>query len=159
MKDKFLPYLEISYGFVFSVEILLAIISFHAQIRATILLLAFLGVLLTHIVICVNRDVSKPSKSFFYLSCLWVVKVLVFVVNEGLNIFLRKTILILDWIDLFVLLIIAFLVFISFLIKKPFWYISNGGKLSFIFGIVSLLFLGWVTSKIILSLIDYLRMI
>ncbi len=145
VRNKFLTYLEASYACVLGVNILLPFIGFHAQTRAVILLLTFLGVLFTHIIICLNRDSSKAPKSFFYLTSLWIIKFVVFVANEGLNVFFNKTILILDWIDFFILLVIALLVSISFLIKKPFWYIKIEGKPYFIFGIVLLLSLGLVT--------------
>ena len=159
VRNKFLTYLEASYAFVLGVNILLPVINFHAQIRAVILLVTFLGVLFTHIIICLNRDESKAPKSFFYLTSLWIIKFVVFVANEGLNVISNKTILIMDLIDFFILLVIALLVSISFLIKKPFWYIKTGGKSYFVFGIVLLLSLGLITLGLVFAFVDYIRML
>ena len=86
---------------------------------------------------------------------------MVFVANEGLNVFSKKTILILDLIDFFILLVIALLVSISFLIKKPFWYIKTGGKSYFVFGIVLLSFLALITLGLVFVFVftDYIRML
>ncbi|MBI4653415.1 MAG: hypothetical protein HY752_00210 [Nitrospirae bacterium] len=157
MKDKFLFYLGVAYAFVFSILVLLAIISLHANIRAIVLLITFMSVLVTHVIISLNIDASKTNKKFFYLSWLWGVKFTVFVINEGLNFFFLKEILILDWIDLFLLHIIALLVSVSFLMKNPFWYIKTENKSYIMVGVAGLIFSCLTTLIVILALIDYIK--
>lgn len=157
MKEKILLQLEISYTSLASLLVLLAFVSIHAQMRAAVLLIMYLFVLTTHIMAGRGIPGEKMNTMFSLVTVLWIVKVFIFVLNEGLNYFLRRTTLILDWVDLMFLFVIAFLTCISFIYKKPFWYIRTKRGISTIFGTVAFLFLGWISVQVFLAFMDFYR--
>jgi hypothetical protein len=137
---------------------LLAAIPPHAKIRAILLVIAFIPVVFAHIIISLHTKANKTNKTFFFLSLLWCTKLIVYVMNEGINLFFQKELLFLGWIDLFLLLIISLLVSLSFIIKNPFFYIRTDKNIYKAFGILALIFSGWITLQIIFVFIDYVNM-
>lgn len=128
MKDKFLIFLGLIYAYVLFLFVILGVTSAGANTRALLLLIAFVLAVIIHSASAIHITASKTNKKFFFLSFLWGIKLSVFSMSEGLNSFFQKELLILDWIDLFLLLIIALLVSISFLTKNPFWYTKTEKK-------------------------------
>jgi hypothetical protein len=156
MKEEILLQLQASYAFLVGMVILLAILPIHAQMRALLLSITYLFVLVTHIIAGRTMRGEETNKMFFLLTVLWIIKLSIFLLNEGLNFFFQRAALILDWLDLMFLFAIAFLISLSFIGKKPFWYMKAKRRITMVFGIVAFLFLGWVSLQFIKSFMDFL---
>lgn len=152
MKDKYLFYLNISYVLFFGM-VPLSTFYFHSNIRAILLLIAFIPVIVIHVTILLDLYASKP---FIILSFLWITKFVFFAISEGLNYFLQKQLLLFEWIDVFLLLIIALMVSLSLLIKNPFWYVKAKSRIYRSAGVLTLIFSGWITLLMIIFLLDFM---
>lgn len=157
MKINYLLGLRISYGYLIFLFGIFAVLPPHAYIRALLLFTAFAYIVIMHIIILRSIEAGKINKGFFILSLLWGIKLVTFAVNEGLNLSFQEGPIALEWVDLFLLFILAIITSISFLFKKPFWYKKLDDKSSLIIGILSLIFSGWITLQIIFTLLDYLK--
>jgi hypothetical protein len=140
MRDKYLLYLVVSYALVIVSFVILGDV--YVSLRSFILSIVFTMVLIVHFLICWR---SNPNRLFYFLCFLWGIKWIIFVTSEGLTIFFRKTFFLLYTIDLFILLVIALLVSVSLLLKRPFWYRKSENKVYILFGIIGLMFSIWLT--------------
>ncbi len=154
MKDKYLFYLNLSYVLFFGM-VPLATFYFHSNIRAILLLIAFIPVIVIHVKIFLDIN-ACTGKPFIILSFLWITKLVFFAINEGLNYFFQNQLLLFEWIDVFLLLIIALMVSVSLLIKNPFWYVKAKSRIYRIAGVLALIFSGWITLLIIILILDFM---
>jgi len=128
---------------------------FPAHIRAALIFLFTLPVVVAHIRIF-NIATEFWSKRYFVaISLLWVCKLTVFSLNEGLHYF-SVGLLALDWLDLFLLLGISTLVSISFLMRAPFFYQPVRRKTVVLLGIGGLIMSASMAVMVALSIKDLL---
>ncbi len=127
MKVEELLRLYMAYAWCFAVTMFVfaATMKTRAEIRALLTLMALIPIVLTHILSTVHMVKTKgwgASPMFLVIGLLWGLKLFFLVINESLNYFLARTVLLLDWLDLVLWIVIAFIVFFSFAIKTPFFY-------------------------------------
>ena len=156
MKDKHLLYLKIAYVWALSLMFLSLIVDLYASARAILLLLAFIPVAAVHIIVSLNILMVRVKiiKTFLFISIVWCIKVIVFAISEGLYFFFQAGVALLDWIDLFLLIAIALLTSLSFLLRTPFFYTKEGGKIVVFIGAIGLLLSLWSAIMLGLSLAD-----
>ncbi len=157
MKDRYSLYLKIGYFSLFSIMTFssIAMNYLHAYIRAILFFITFTPITIIHLIISKNINAIKTNKFFFLLSILWIIKYVVFITNEGMNFFFQEIFLILEWIDSYLLHIIALLVSISFILKKPFWYEKSAKSGYIALGIVLLAISVFGTLAITFGLMEY----
>lgn len=158
MKDKFSIFLILIYVYISFLFVILGLTEAGANSRTLLLLTAFIIAVIVHISCAIHITASKTNKKFFFLSFLWGIKLAIFSINEALNFFFQKEMLVLDWIDLSLLLVIALMISVSFLIKFPFWYVTTENKISIGVGILALIFSGWLTLQAVFALVDYIKL-
>ncbi len=155
MKNE-LKYLKATYLIAFLAIFLLAVYPQHATFRAIFLLVAFTPVVFVHVMILLRIE-NIANKLFRFLSVLWIVKIIIFTLDEGLNYFFQKNLLFLGILDLLMLLIISCMVSISFFVKNPFFYIKVENNIYKVLGVFALIMSGWITLQLVFVFIDFIR--
>lgn len=126
----------------------------RANVRAIILLIGYLPISIVHLNIFIGFLKRKARKFFVILTVLWASEVILVVLSEGLNFFYDTQVLPVDFLNLIVLIVIAVIVFISFLLNSPFFYAKTTSKTLVFAGILGLLCTLWVATMIALSFVD-----
>ncbi len=124
----------------------------HALLREFGLLILFTLVLIVHFLIYWRKN---PAKLFYVLSFLWCIKYIIFVTSMGLNNLFKRTLLLLETLNLLTFLVITFFVSVSLILKKPFWYKNVENKICILFGIIGLIFSSWLTWVATYFFIDF----
>lgn len=153
--NKHLFYLKLVYIWLLVLFFCLWIIDVTAKIRTVLLFAAFAPVVITHALIAMKIDARATNKRFFFFSLLWVGKIFFFIVTDGIHFFFQQTILILDLVDIFLMLMIAFLSSISLIVRNPFFYKRIESRTIVFAGIAGLFLTIFAAIIIALSFFDF----
>jgi len=139
-------WIALAYGSVF-------LFDYSAQIRGIILFFSAVPVAIMHIASFYSGTLLQPKRYFLALTILWVIKVTVFAINEGLHYF-ASGLPLLDWVDLFLLLSICLFVSLSFIIGRPFFFKQIRNKAIVFLGIAGLFMAAGLAVMIGLAISD-----
>lgn len=127
---------------------------FSASSRAIIIFFFTVPVVVTHISVFFSRAFLWSRRYFFIATLLWIIKLVVFTLNEGLHYF-KSGLPLLDWLDLLLLLSICLFVSISFLLGRPFFYQPIRSKAIVLLGIGGLFITAGIAGVIGVSLYNF----
>lgn len=146
MTERHFLYLKLVYIWGFSLFLFSLFYAYDLSVisRFAILMAAFTPILIAHIKISIDIVAWRTKRIFFILGILWVVRVMSFGIDDGLFLIIGQRISILGWLTDISLLFIAPMIFLSFLLKRPFFFTRTESNIFVFIGILG----------IILSLLD-----
>lgn len=154
MKIEYSFFLNLVYVWGLAIILVSVIYDYHANVHAILLLIAFSPILITHIILSYRITAWQTNKRFFLLSLLWFVKFSTFSMSELFNILINIDVLFVAWADLFLLIVLLFIIFLSFIFRIPFYFERTSGTKIIFIGILGLVLTLWISTMIVASLLD-----
>ena len=129
-----------------------------SEIRALWLFTALVAIVAVHLAIARSIKARNSNRPFFLLALLWCVQLAIFFAEESLSLLWGEGPIFISFLNLILLTALMIVTAVSFVLRKPFWYVEEGGKGNILAGCMLLVISSWLAITTAFTIFDHIRL-